>query len=343
MAGTTLRLSVMVKFSHPVCAPVLLALIVCALYWLMPGSTLMLTRIAILAIFVMSLDLVTGYAGLASLGHAALFGMGAYAAGLCALHVTTDPLLGLLAAGLAGAALALLAGVFLVRWQGLAFLMLTIAVAQIMQNLASKMQAVTGGDDGLSGFEVAPVLGRFEFDMFGVTGYWYSACLLLLAYVVLRQIMHSPFGLAVQGIRENRERMQANGTHIYPHLLKLYVLSGTFAGLAGGLSAQVTQVVGLDSLGFGLSAEALVMLVLGGAGNLLGAIVGTALFVGIHHFASMANPFHWLFVVGGLLMAVVFLPQGRLQYLVWARLNRISAGLRRKASSNGGLTAKGDV
>jgi len=190
---------------------------------------------------------------------------------------------------------------------------------------------------------VAPVLGRFEFDMFGVTGYWYSACLLLLAYVVLRQIMHSPFGLAVQGIRENRERMQANGTHIYPHLLKLYVLSGTFAGLAGGLSAQVTQVVGLDSLGFGLSAEALVMLVLGGAGNLLGAIVGTALFVGIHHFASMANPFHWLFVVGGLLMAVVFLPQGRLQYLVWARLNRISAGLRRKASSNGGLTAKGDV
>jgi len=298
----------------------LLTALIVALFWLLPGSTLMLTRIAILAIFVMSLDLITGYAGLATLGHAALFGTGAYAAGLYALHVTPEPLSGLLAAMLAGAALALLSGAFLLRYQGLAFLMLTIAVAQIMQNLASKMQHVTGGDDGLSGFELAPLLGRFEFDMFGTTAYWYSACCLLLAYVLLRRIMRSPFGLCCQGIRENRVRMQANGTHITPHLLRLYGICGAFAGLAGGLSAQVTQVVGLDSLGFGLSAEALVMLVLGGTGRLSGAIIGTAIFVGIHHFASLANPFHWLFVVGGLLMVVVFLPKGCLQRLLSVRL-----------------------
>jgi len=315
-------------FARQNCTPLLLAALIVALYWLLPGSTLILTRIAILAIFVLSLDLITGYAGLATLGHAALFGTGAYAAGLSALHFTSEPLSGLLIASLAGALLALLCGAFLVRYQGLAFLMLTIAVAQIMQNLASKMQGLTGGDDGLSGFEIAPVFGRFEFDMFGTTGYWYSAVWLLLAYGILRRIMRSPFGLCCQGIRENRERMQANGTRITPHLLRLYVISGAFAGLAGGLSAQVTQVVGLDSLGFSLSAEALVMLVLGGAGRLSGALIGTALFVGIHHFASLANPFHWLFVVGGLLMVVVFLPKGFLHEVLLSRLQILRGGLR---------------
>jgi branched-chain amino acid transport system permease protein len=291
--------------------PILAGLILMAvLYWAMPGQTLILTRVAILAIFVMSLDLVTGYAGLPTLGHAALYGVGAYAAGLCAMHFTADPLVGLLLAALVGGLVALVSGAFLVRYQGLTFLMLTIAVAQILQNLASKMQSVTGGDDGLSGFMVGPIFGYFEFDMFGVTGYWYSAIVLMLCYVFLRRVMRSPFGLACQGIRENRDRMQANGTQIYPYLLKLYVLSGLIAGLAGGLSAQITQVVGLDSLGFNLSAEALVMLVLGGLGNLWGAIIGTALFMGIHHFASSANPFHWLFVIGVLLMVVVFLPRG---------------------------------
>lgn len=287
--------------------------IICALYWAFPGSTLMLTRVAILAIFVMSLDLVTGYAGLPTLGHAALFGAGAYGAGLCAMHLTSDPLAGLAVAAVSGALLAWISGAFLVRYEGLAFLMLTIAVAQIMQNLASKLQSITGGDDGLSGFEIGPLFGRFEFDMFGVTGYWYSAILLLISYAVLHRIMNSPFGLCCQGIRENRDRMHANGTRIHPHLLRLYVLSGVFAGLAGGLSAQITQVVGLDSLGFNLSAEGLVMLVLGGTGNLVGAIIGTGLFMGIHHFASSANPFHWLFVIGGLLMLVVFLPKGAVQ------------------------------
>ncbi|ROT45738.1 branched-chain amino acid ABC transporter permease [Pusillimonas sp. NJUB218] len=286
------------------------------LYWYLPGQLLILTRIAMIAILVMSLDLVTGYGGLPTLGQAAMFGMGAYAAGLFAKFVMPDPLLGLLVAAGSGALLAFIAGLFLVRYQGLAFLMLTIAVALIMQNLASKLQFITGGDDGLSGFEVAPIFGQFQFDIFGVTGYWYAMVVMLLSFAVLRRIMRSPFGLCCVGIRENRDRMAANGTRIYPHLVKLYTLSGVFAGIAGGLFAQVNQVVGLDSLGFELSAEALVMLVLGGLGTLSGAIIGTTLYTMIHHFAATANPFHWLFVIGGLLMLVVFLPKGFVQQMM---------------------------
>jgi len=302
------------------------------LYWLFPGNMLIMTRIAIMAILVMSLDLLTGYAGLATLGHAALYGVGAYAAALCAKFLTGDPLVGLVVAAGVGALLALISGAFLVRYQGLTFLMLTIAVVEIMHNLANKMQHITGGDDGLSGFTIDPLFGTFEFDIFGVTAYWYSAIALFLCYMVLRRIMNSPFGLCCEGIRENRDRMNANGTRIYPQLLKLYVLSGAFAGIAGGLSAQITQVVGLDSMGFTLSAEALVMLVLGGTGNLIGAILGTALFTGIHHFAATTNPFHWLFVIGGLLMLVVFLPQGFVQKAV----NRLG---RRVVTSTAGVAA----
>src|SRR5690606_40205846 len=128
----------------------------------MPCQPLILTRVAILAIFVMSLDLATGYAGLPTLGHAALYGVGAYAAGLCAMHFTADPLVGLLLAALVGGLVALVSGDFLVRYQGLTFLMLTIAVAQILQNLYSKIQSDTGGDDGLSGFLFGSKSGYFQ-------------------------------------------------------------------------------------------------------------------------------------------------------------------------------------
>lgn len=302
---------------------VLALVVIFALYWFFPGSLLMLTHIAIMAILVMSLDLVTGYAGLPTLGHAAMFGMGAYSAGLFAKHFSPEPLLGLMVGAGSGALIAFISGLFLVRYQGLAFLMLTIAVTLILQSLANTLQGITGGDNGLTGYEIAPLLGRFDFDMFGVTGYWYSMIAMLVCYAILRRIMRSPFGLCCVGIRENRERMAANGTRIYPHLVRLYVIAGFFAGLAGALTAQITQVVSLDSLGFELSAEALVMLVLGGLGTLNGAIIGTSLYSIIHHYAATANPFHWLFVIGGLLMLVVFLPKGLFQ----GCLNRVGSNL----------------
>lgn len=297
----------------------LIGLVAAAIYFFFPTQLLLAARIATLAIFVMSLDLVVGYCGLATLGHSALFGTGAYTAGLLALHLTPNPLLGLLAGGVAGATVAALSGLFVLRYQGLTFLMLTIAIAQIIQNLASKFRGWTGGDDGLSGFTTTKILGLATFDLQGRVAFLYCIGVLLVCLWIMRRLMGSAFGLACIGIHQNRLRMTALGTEIRPKLLTLYSISGCFAGISGALSAQVNQIVGLDTLGFELSAEALVMLVLGGAGSLFGAIAGTALFTTIHHVASNIDPYHWLFVIGTLLVCGVLIPRERWIALVRAR------------------------
>lgn len=296
---------------RPWLAPLLLAVACVAVFFLLPDQLGLAARIATMAIFVMSLDLVVGFAGLATLGHAAFFGVGAYAAGIFATQVSASPLIGLLVGMTAGAGLAAVAGLFLLRHHGLTFLMLTIAIAEIVLNLARKLRHWTGGDDGLSGYTISPLLGRFEFDLYGQVAFVYCAVLMLLSFWVMRRLMGSPFGLACQGIQQNRLRMAALGDPIEPTLLKLYTWAGAFSGLAGALSAQVNQIVGLDSLGFALSAESLVMLVLGGVGTLIGAIAGTTLFMAIHHVAAAINPFHWLFFIGGMLCLLVLLPRER--------------------------------
>ncbi len=311
----------------PRCAPawraplVLLAVggLACAL---MPEQLGLLTRIFITALFVLSLDLVVGVAGLATLGHAALFGVGAYAAGIFALRAMADPLVGLAVGAGAGALLACVSGAFLLRYQGFTFLMLTVAVSQILLNLAQKARDWTGGDDGLSGFVMAPVLGAFEFDLEGRVAAHYALAVLVALFYVARRVVNSPFGLAVRGIHENRARMAALGTPVFARLWVLYIVAGTIAGAAGALSAQTNAVVGMDSLSFALSAEALVMLILGGAGRLTGALVGAAVFTLLHHTASSINPYHWLFVVGALLMLVVVVSPAQ----AWAWLRRRAGG-----------------
>lgn len=277
-------------------------------WWALPDQLGLLTRIAITALFVLSLDLVVGIAGLATLGHAALFGAGAYAAGIVALRLHPDPLFGLAVGCGAGAALALVSGAFLLRYHGFTFLMLTVAVAQIAASLAQKARDWTGGDDGLTGFAMAPLLGRFAFDLEGRTAALYAIGVLVAALYVARRVVDSPFGLAVRGIHENRARMAALGTPVIARLLAMYTLAGALAGAAGALAAQTNAIVGLDSLSFALSAEALVMLILGGAGRLHGALIGAVVFTLLHHTAASINPYHWLFVVGIALMAVVLIP-----------------------------------
>lgn len=300
------------------CLPYLVLMALSAtLFFGWPEHLSLAARIATMAIFVMSLDLVVGYGGLATLGHSAMFGVGAYASGLLAMHLTGDPLLGLLAGAGAGAVLAALSGLFLLRYEGLTFLMLTVAVGQIAQNAASKLRDWTGGEDGLSGFVVHKLFGLWGFDLYGRVAFVYCVLVMLLCLWAMRRLMGSPFGLSVLGIHQNRVRTVAIGGSVRGQLLKLYTLAGAFAGIAGALNAQVNQIVGLDTLGFELSAEALVMLVLGGAGNLLGAIAGTVVFMTIHHWAASINPYHWLFIIGGLLVLVVLLPRER-----WARLLR---------------------
>jgi len=299
-------------------APLVLLAVGAAACTLMPDQLGLLTRIFITALFVLSLDLVVGVAGLATLGHAALFGTGAYAAGIFALKVMPDPLVGLAVGVGAGALLALVSGSFLLRYQGFTFLMLTVAVAQIVLSVAQKARDWTGADDGLSGYTMAPLLGRFAFDMEGRVAALYALVVLAIVFYALRRLADSPFGLVVRGIHENRARMAALGTPVFARLLALYTVAGAVAGAAGALSAQATAVVGLDSLSFALSAEGLVMLILGGAGRLTGALVGAAIFTLLHHTASSINPYHWLFVVGALLMLVVLVSPSK----VWAALRR---------------------
>lgn len=292
-----------------------------AIYYLFPYQLGLITRIYIMIILVLSLDLVLGYAGIPTLGHAAMFGTGAYAAGLFALHVTGDPLIGLVVGGVAGAIVAFISGLLLLRSTGLTLLMISIAVAQVLQEFANKAYTITRGADGLSISGVTPVLGLFKFDFIGRTGYWYSFIVLVLVFFFLKVLTKSPFGLMARGIHESHARMRAIGTPVYFRLVAVYTIAGAIAGIAGALSAQTTGLVSLEVYGFNLSAEALTMLVLGGTGNLYGAIVGTVLFMIVHHIASAVDPFNWLFIIGALVLGVVFFfPGGLLTF--WRALSR---------------------
>lgn len=284
--------------------------IAAVLAYLFPSQLGLLTQIATTSLAILALDVVVGYAGIVTLGHAAFFGLGAYAAGIYAMKVVSEPLSGLLVGGAIGCVVALLTGMIVLRARGLSLIMMTIAVAQIVLEIANKMRWLTGGDDGLSGIEMSPLLGIFEFDFTGRTALVYSVAVLTISMFILRIIMRSAFGLTCVGIREDRLRMSAMGCDIKQHLLVAYGLGGLFAGIAGALSAQTVQVVGLHSLSFTTSAEALVMLILGGTGRLWGALIGTLLFMTIHHVAAELDPFRWMLTIGVILIVVVLVAPG---------------------------------
>jgi branched-chain amino acid transport system permease protein len=300
-------------------------LVALALALILPGQLGFLTQIATMAVVVLGLDLVLGYAGVVTLGHAAFFGVGAYAAGLLAIHVVRDPLIGLVAGGLAGGSVAFLSGLIVLRGRGLSLIMMTVAVAQIMLEVANKARFLTGGDDGLSGIEPGKILGLFEFDFTGRTAFVYSVAVLTIVLFILRRVVQSPFGLTCIGIREDRLRMAAMGCNVVNHLRVVYALGGSIAGVGGALSAQTVQVVGLHSLSFSVSAEALVILILGGTGRLWGALVGTLAFMTIHHVAAELDPFRWMFAIGAILIALVLVAPGGIVNTLqsaWLRLAR---------------------
>jgi branched-chain amino acid transport system permease protein len=292
-------------------------------FFALPDQAGLMTKVIVSALFVLSLDLVVGIAGLATLGHAAMFGVGAYAAGVFALKVHPDPLIGLVVATGLGGLTALISGAFLLRYHGFTFLMLTVAVAQILLSIANKWRDVTGGDDGLSGFVMGPLLGKFVFDLEGRVAMLYSLAVLVVCLYIANRVVRSPLGLSIRGIHENRARMAALGTPVYARLLFIYVFAGAMAGTAGALSAQTNAIVGLDSLGFALSAEALVMLILGGSGRLYGSLLGALVFTILHHTASSINPYHWLFIIGGALMLVVFVPPAKIWAVVVRRIKKL--------------------
>jgi branched-chain amino acid transport system permease protein len=224
----------------------------------------------------------------------------------------------MLAAGtLAGMLAGTISGAVIARASGLAQLVLSIAIVEFVQAVANKMSWLTGGSDGLSGIDVAPIAGIFPFDLYGRSGFFLSLAILVVIFFILRRIVRSPFGLLCRAIKDDSLRVAAIGASAYPALIKMYAISGAVAGIGGSLAAMTTGVVGLDSVSFERSASALVMLALGGTGTLFGALLGTGVFEIFEHFVSAANPFHWLIVVGALLVAVVlFLPRG-LQSAFW--------------------------
>jgi branched-chain amino acid transport system permease protein len=268
-------------------------------------------QILVMVIFGLSLDLVLGFAGITTLGHAAFFGVGAYAAGYYNLHFSPEPFSGLLVAGAAAGVVGVLSGWLLLRTHGLALLMLTMVVTVLLHEVANAWGSVTGGADGLSGVMPDPLFGVFQFDLFGKTAYLYALGVLFLAFLLVRMVANSPFGLSMRGIRENARRMHLVGASVHLRLVAAYTVSAILAGIAGGLAAQLTRTVSLDRLTFQLSGDILIMLIIGGVGRLYGAFIGIPLYMLMLDRAAAVNPFHWMFFVGlALILLVRFAPGG---------------------------------
>jgi len=279
-------------------------------FFAFPNHRVLGSQILITGLFAVTLDLILGYAGIVSLGHAAFFGVGAYAAGVLAVHGWGEPVSGLVVAGAAGALIGYATSFLVVRGSDLARLMVTLGIGLMLFEVANQAAFITGGADGLSGVTMGKLFGTFAFDMRGSTAYLYSLAVLFLLFVAARRIVNSPFGLSLRGVRENVKRMPAIGAPVMRRLIAIYTVSAAMAGVAGGLLAQTTQFVGLDVFGFPRSADLMIMLVLGGAGRLYGGLVGTTVFMVAHHYLSDLNPIYWQFWLGLLLVVVVLFARG---------------------------------
>jgi len=278
---------------------------------LAPSYLVLASQIAITALFALSLDLILGFCGIVSLGHAAYFGLGSYTAGLLSKWGWGEPLSGLLIAALAAGLFGYLTSFIVARFRHLALIMITLGLGLLLQEAANSASWLTGGSDGLQGIHTWPLLARFKFDLYGYTAYSYALAVLFVVFLGARRLIHSPFGLALRGIRENGQRMPAIGAPTHSHIRTIYTIAAAVAGLAGALLAQTTETVSLEALGFQRSADVLVMLILGGTGRLYGGLIGAAVYMIARDQFSGLNPQYWYFWIGLLLIAVVtLLPNG---------------------------------
>ena len=261
-------------------------------------------------LFALSADLVLGYAGIVTLGHAAFFGADAYTAGILAANGWGEPLTGLLAGALAAGLVGFLSGLVVLRTTGLTLLMQTLVVATLLHEAANKASSITGGDDGLQGMDVWPIFGIFRFDLFGRTAYAYCLVVLFVCWWLARRLVHSPFGRSLTGIRENIRRMHAIGAPVVHRRLVIYTISAALAGVSGALIAQTTSFVGLTSLSLDRSGTVLIMLIIGGVGQLYGAFIGVPLYMVAQDRFSEIDPVYWYFWIGLLMVSVVVFARG---------------------------------
>ena len=292
-------------------------LLACA--FLFPSRYLIMTDILRLALFALSLDLILGYAGIVSLGHAAFFGVGAYCAGLLALHgIITEPVIALVASGLVAMALGFLTSFLVIRGVDLTRLMVTLGIALLLEALGERFSNITGGTDGLQGIEMAPILGLFAFDMFGKTGFFYSLIVLFLLFLLARRVVNSPFGLSLRAIRNNPLRASAIGVPVNRRLIAIYTLAAFYAGIAGALFTQTTALASLDVFAFEKSADLMLVLVLGGTGYLYGGLIGAVVFKMLQEFFSTITPQYWLFWIGLVLVVIVLVGRDRMhRWALW--------------------------
>ena len=277
----------------------------------LPKHALIVNEIAIVALFAVSLDLVLGYTGIVTLGHAAFLGFGAYTAALFAKHIMPDPLVGLLVAMLATTLLGAVCSLTIMRGSDLTRLMVTLGVGLILFELANKLDWLTGGADGLQGVVMAAVLGKFEFDLQGRTAAWYSLSVLLLLFYVARRLVHSPFGATLKAVRDNRLRAMSIGVPVPARLAVVYTIAASIAGAAGALMAQTTGFASLDVFAIDRSADVLLMLVIGGVGWLYGGIAGAVVFKLLHDTVSAITPQYWTFWIGLFLVVLVLVGRER--------------------------------
>ena len=281
----------------------------------LPSQALLLNEIAILALFAVSLDLILGYAGIVSLGHAAFFGFGAYAAALFAKLVMPDPWVGMLVAVALSAGLGAVGSLLILRGSDLTRLMVTLGVASILYELANKLDWLTGGADGLQGVAMGPLLtpfGRFDFDLYGRTAYGYTLFVLIVCLLLARRLVHSPFGFSLQALRDNRLRASSIGLGVNARLVAVYTVAAALAGAAGALLAQTSGFASLDVFDFHRSAEVLLVLVIGGTGYLYGGIFGAIVFKLLHDLISAWTPQYWNFWLGLFLVVLVMVGREKL-------------------------------
>jgi branched-chain amino acid transport system permease protein len=279
---------------------------------LLKQHALIVNEIAIVALFAISLDLILGYTGIVSLGHAAFLGFGAYSAALFAKHVMPDPTVGLLVGIAAATVLGAFCSLTIMRGTDLTRIMVTLGMALLLFELANKLDWLTGGADGLQGVMMGPVLGRFEFDLYGQTAAWYSLCVLLVFFYLARRLVHSPFGATLKAVRDNRLRAMAIGIPVVSRIAVVYTIAAGVAGAAGALLAQTTGFASLDVFALERSADLVLMLVIGGIGWLYGGIAGAVIFKIMHDVIAGITPQYWTFWIGLFLVVLVLVGRDRL-------------------------------
>jgi branched-chain amino acid transport system permease protein len=259
-----------------------------------------------------SLDLVLGYTGIVSLGHAAFLGFGAYSAALFAKHIHPDPVLGLMVGMGAATLLGALCSLTIMRGSDLTRLMVTLGTALILLELANKFSDLTGGADGLQGVIMGPLLGQFEFDLMGQTSAWYSLVVLLVLFVLARRLVHAPLGATLKAVRDNRLRAMAIGIPVTARLAVVYTVAAGIAGAAGALMAQTTGFASLDVFAMDRSADVMLMLAIGGVGWLYGGIAGAIAFKLMYDVIASITPQYWTFWMGLFLVVLVLVGRERL-------------------------------